>query len=939
MKKRIISLILTLVLLISAASTSLAVNASADSTINLTGNQVQDLINVAKSQVGFYSTGYTKYGAWGGSPYVSWCAVFISWCANTAGIPTSVIPKTLSTGTFAQIGTYHFATSISGYVPSPGDIMLFKPLVSGSRSVYYTSPIVNGRYTAYSHVGIVVSADAANKTVTIIDGNWGHRVQYRTISLYQNYIAAYSTPRYTSGYTGSTTVVASNTNEEYFELTAPTPETASTLYNSGSDVEITWDKVEHATSYKVRVYDSYGERVLVKDVKSNSYSITSLENGNYSVTVSALANGVSSDESESVRFSIQNIAVGIDSKTVNDGVYTIKSDDNGGYLSAKYEFFGDNYLALTSFGADSFIQKFKLVYASEGKYALYAVTEFGGFVVDVSDKVFLENSNYDTGMLFYVVPQPDGSYTFELSTEEGAVLSASSGSAATQYSGISVKTINGDKLQQWYFCDENGDVVDVKSDDKDVVNDVTVNESDGKLEFTVTTSKDFNINKLKLSSSTEPLAYATSFEEGEDYNIWTLQCDAPKNDTKYIIEYRLSSFFYYSKDVKVVRYTVDNEYSHPVFKNVRYSVDSSKMNIKVYTELNNFISEIKLSLAAFPTFEIATAKDYTIVGDCCLWTVQLDAPLESVDFVIDYRAAATGMYANDYYKLTAQSYADTVSQGVIKSVHKSVDDGEIAFIIKTTDELSDLNAIMVTKGNNFTEAEYTYDRMEADDSLVWTITLKSPEDSTQYVFYPVLSDTVVESEEYSLVVSDTETKSYIKSIDETLSESGLVFKVLTEKTDEIDRVKISKADECGKGIAISSEPEETEEGYLWTLTVNEPAKTTAYCFDVRIATTSKYERNYRLYEYNKSATILSVNAEETEDGTLFTVKTVAGPYTSLTLTVDDEQYIAEESVQDGDFSIWTIEVRGRGEGNSFYRFDLCSALTLAYLGDYYIMSY
>ncbi len=71
-----------------------------------TGKNLADLIAVAKTQIGYteLSTrtgkplvpgqdgGYTKYGAWFGMPTVAWCAFFVTWCSNQAGISTDVIP-------------------------------------------------------------------------------------------------------------------------------------------------------------------------------------------------------------------------------------------------------------------------------------------------------------------------------------------------------------------------------------------------------------------------------------------------------------------------------------------------------------------------------------------------------------------------------------------------------------------------------------------------------------------------------------------------------------------------------------------------------------------------------------------------------------------------------------------------------------------------------
>ena len=71
----------------------------------LSGNWADDLIAVAESQLGYHEStnnyildeggyihGYTRYGAWYGSPYGDWCAMFASFCLHYAGIPESAFP-------------------------------------------------------------------------------------------------------------------------------------------------------------------------------------------------------------------------------------------------------------------------------------------------------------------------------------------------------------------------------------------------------------------------------------------------------------------------------------------------------------------------------------------------------------------------------------------------------------------------------------------------------------------------------------------------------------------------------------------------------------------------------------------------------------------------------------------------------------------------------
>lgn len=138
--------------------------------------QAQAFLNIARNELGYStSDGYTKYGAWYGLPYTAWCAMFVSWCADQAGIDTSIIPRHASCSAgvdwFQNNGTFH---SPSGYQPQPGDI------------AYFT----------YGHIGIVESV--SDSKVTLIEGNTTDAVRRRTYSLDHEYFWGYASPNYTS---------------------------------------------------------------------------------------------------------------------------------------------------------------------------------------------------------------------------------------------------------------------------------------------------------------------------------------------------------------------------------------------------------------------------------------------------------------------------------------------------------------------------------------------------------------------------------------------------------------------------------------------------------------------------------------------------------------------------------------------------------------------
>ncbi len=166
-----------------------------------TGNQIEDLIGVAMTQVGYYGTEGsngtgTKYGAWYGGNMTKqpWCGMFVSWCANQAGIDTSIILKSARAVAYAYSGEYHYK---NGYTPKRGDLVLYNPTSGG---YYFPEKDANGRYSRASHVAIVCSYDAASGKIWVVHGNaTDSKVCYNSISVSKTAIQAFVTPPYKTG--------------------------------------------------------------------------------------------------------------------------------------------------------------------------------------------------------------------------------------------------------------------------------------------------------------------------------------------------------------------------------------------------------------------------------------------------------------------------------------------------------------------------------------------------------------------------------------------------------------------------------------------------------------------------------------------------------------------------------------------------------------------
>ena len=142
MRRILASLLALLIVLSMVPVTSHAADPNAyPNTYTNSGDQRRDIIQVALTQVG-YTEGYnndTKYGDWYGLPNQPWCGMFVSWCANQARIPTSVIKK----GAIANPYYFGFSSyfTASQRRPQSGDLF-FKSNFSHVGLVYY----VDGDY-------------------------------------------------------------------------------------------------------------------------------------------------------------------------------------------------------------------------------------------------------------------------------------------------------------------------------------------------------------------------------------------------------------------------------------------------------------------------------------------------------------------------------------------------------------------------------------------------------------------------------------------------------------------------------------------------------------------------------------------------------------------------------------------------------------------------
>jgi len=143
------------------------------------------MVDTALEQVGyrernangsFGNGNVTKFGAWYGMDGQPWCAMFVSWAADQAGILDDTVPKHASTSrgvtAYQEKGLY--ASRQSGYLPREGD------------AIYFQSE--NG---TIRHIGIVVGYNPKTQKVYTVEGNTDNAVRMRHYDLNSPYIHGY----------------------------------------------------------------------------------------------------------------------------------------------------------------------------------------------------------------------------------------------------------------------------------------------------------------------------------------------------------------------------------------------------------------------------------------------------------------------------------------------------------------------------------------------------------------------------------------------------------------------------------------------------------------------------------------------------------------------------------------------------------------------------
>ena len=161
----------------------------------LTTVWADDVLAVAESQLGYTEStknyivaedgetqGYTRYGEWYGDSYGHWCAMYVSFCLNYAGVDPELIPFDASCQNWIETLSkeeYQLYREAKDYEPVPGDLIFFNW----------------DEEEDSDHVGLVVEmieeTEEHGRQVKTIEGNASNTVKYRTYDIDDESIMGY----------------------------------------------------------------------------------------------------------------------------------------------------------------------------------------------------------------------------------------------------------------------------------------------------------------------------------------------------------------------------------------------------------------------------------------------------------------------------------------------------------------------------------------------------------------------------------------------------------------------------------------------------------------------------------------------------------------------------------------------------------------------------
>ena len=332
--KRIFSVLMSIVIVLSCAVFIMPPD------IVLAANNADDIVSIARGELG--STNYSKY--YGGNKG-AWCADFVSWCAQQAGVDS--IAKSSSCYNMYIGMKNNGCQEVSS--PQKGDIVFF----------YCTK--CSSTAGKWCHVGIM-----EDSTYSIEGNRWSNGVS--KVERGNSY-----SHNGDLGYKHRDGIVRKYLRPKY---SVPNPVTTtpsiwknSDSYTVGNSATLTWNSVDNATGYWFSVWYK-GEQIVTTQVSGSSeYTLNNLGEGEYTAYITAYND--SSSKQGSVTFRVNYLDIG-----TNFIANIIKVDSWSHVVN-------DNTNACIGKEVGNANEYYEFVRQSDGSYIIKSLED--GKYLDVSD--------------------------------------------------------------------------------------------------------------------------------------------------------------------------------------------------------------------------------------------------------------------------------------------------------------------------------------------------------------------------------------------------------------------------------------------------------------------------------------------------------------------------------------------------------------------------
>ena len=271
--KRVFSVLMSIVIVLSCIVFIMPPN------IVLAANNADDIVSIARGELG--STNYSKY--YGGNKG-AWCADFVSWCAQQAGVDS--IAKSSSCYNMYIGMKNNGCQEVSS--PQKGDIVFF----------YCTK--CSSTAGKWCHVGIM-----EDSTYSIEGNRWSNGVS--KVERGNSY-----SHNGDLGYKHRDGIVRKYLRPKYSfpnpVTTTPSIWKNSDSYTVGNSATLTWNSVDNATGYWFSVWYK-GEQIVTTQVSGSSeYTLNNLGEGEYTAYITAYND--SSSKQGYVTFRVNYLDIG-----------------------------------------------------------------------------------------------------------------------------------------------------------------------------------------------------------------------------------------------------------------------------------------------------------------------------------------------------------------------------------------------------------------------------------------------------------------------------------------------------------------------------------------------------------------------------------------------------------------------------------------------------